>query len=196
MRPSIAVSLCLALAALALPACGGGKSDEDQISDAIVQTVTTTSKENCTDLQTQRFDEQVTFESGADAVKSCSDPDSNEPADSAQVSNVQVDGDAATADVAIKGSTFDGQTVKVSLVKQGDQWKLDHIDDFVNFDQQKFADSFAKSATEGKNPLTQAQASCVASGFANASAGAVKTVVLSGKAAALVPVLRRCGVIG
>ena len=188
--------MAVAVVAVVAAGCGGGKSDEDQVSDVIDQTVTTTTKENCTDLSTKRFVEQVTFETGAEALKDCADPKSNDPADSAEVTNVKVDGDSATADVAITGSTFDGQTVKVSLVKEDDQWKMDHIDDFVKFDQQRFADSLVKNFTEGSSGITKDQAKCVASGFANASEDAAKTVILSGQAAAFVPVLRKCGVLG
>jgi hypothetical protein len=197
MRFPAAASLLLALMALGFAACGGGgKSDEDQISDVITTASTTTSDSNCTDLQTQRFLEQSEFDTGSAALKACKDETASDNADSVKVTNIQVDGDNATANVALTGSTFDGQTVKISLVKDGDQWKMDHIDDFVHFDQQKLADSFEKGLSSGKNPLPADQASCVASGFANASPSDVKTVILSGKQAALLPVLRQCGVIG
>ena len=190
------VCLAVVFAAMLAGGCGGGgKSDEDQITDVIEQTSTTASRENCTDLSTQRFVEQTTFDTGKEAIDSCAS-DTSGTADSAKVSNVQVDGDKATATVAISGATFDGQTLKVSLVKEGDQWKMDHVDDFVKFDQQQFADAFEKGLTSGKNPLPDDQAKCVASGFANAPADSVKTVILSGQSAALVPVLRKCGVVG
>jgi hypothetical protein len=187
---------CVALAVAAVvTGCGGGTSDEDQITDVIEQTATTSSKENCTELETQRFVEQNTFDTGKAAVKSCID-DTGSNADSVKTTNVKVDGDKATATAAVTGSTFDGQTVKVSLVKTDDQWKMDHIDDIVNFDQQKFAKSFEAALTEGDKPVPADQAKCVASGFANASADAAKTVILSGQAAALEPVFKKCGVGG
>jgi hypothetical protein len=187
---------CVALAVAAVvTGCGGGTSDEDQITDVIEQTATTSSKENCTELETQRFVEQNTFDTGKAAVKSCID-DTGSNADSVKTTNVKVDGDKATATAAVTGSTFDGQTVKVSLVKSDDQWKMDHIDDIVNFDQQKFAKAFEAALTEGDKPVPAGQAKCIASGFANASADAAKTVILSGQAAALEPVFKKCGVGG
>jgi hypothetical protein len=189
-------SVLAVLATIVLASCGGGKSDGDKITDVITQTATTTSKENCTQLETQRFVEQSTFETGPAAIKSCETQDSGSNADSVDVSNVQVSGDNATADVAVKGSTFDGQTLKISLVKDGDQWKMEHIDDFVNFDQQALAEGLKKSLTEGANPLSASQAACFASGFENASPSAAKLVILSGKPAALVPLLKRCGIAG
>jgi hypothetical protein len=189
---------CVAFAVVAAVAvgCGGGKSDEDQVSDVIEQTATTSSKENCTELETQRFVEQNTFETGKAAVKSCIDDTGSSNADSVEISDVKIDGDKATATVAVTGSAFGGQTLKVSLVKADDQWKMDHIDDFVNFDQQKFAKAFEAALTEGENSLPADQAKCIASGFANASADAAKTVILSGQSAALEPVFQKCGVGG
>ena len=187
--------VALAVAAVAVVGCGGGKSDEDQISDVIEQTATTSSKENCTELETQRFVEQNTFDTGQAAVKSCID-DTGSNADSVKTSDVKVDGDKATATVAVPGSVIGGQTLKVSLVKADDQWKLDHFDDIVDFDQQKFAKAFEAALTEGDQPLPADQAKCIASGFANASADAAKTVILSGQSAALEPVFQKCGVGG
>jgi hypothetical protein len=197
MRLSISLFVSVALVSLALAACGGGgSSDEDQISDAITTSSTSTDASSCTKLETQRFVEQSEFDTGSAALKACKDEDASDKADSVKVSNVQVDGENATANVALTGSTFDGQTVKISLVKDGDQWKLDHIDDFIKLDQDKLADAFEKGLSSGKSPLSSDQAACVASGFRNASADDVKTVILSGKQEALVPVLQRCGVIG
>ena len=39
--------------------------------------------------------------------------------DSVTVSDVNVDGDSATATAKVTGNVFDGQTIKVSLVKDG-----------------------------------------------------------------------------
>src|SRR4051812_7051076 len=127
-RRLLAVPIVLVAAAFPLAGCGGGGSDEDQITDVITTSATTNVDSNCTDLETQRFLEQVEFKTGADALKQCkeSGPESN--ADSADVSNVEVTGSTATAEVAIRGAAFDGQTLNISLIKEGDQWKLDHID--------------------------------------------------------------------
>jgi hypothetical protein len=73
---------------------------------------------------------------------------------------------------------------------------MDHLDDIVDFDQQKFAKAFEAGLTEGDKPLPADQAKCIASGFANASADDATTVILSGQAAALEPVFRKCGVGG
>lgn len=75
---------------------------------------------------------------GAEAVKTCEKEASEESgAESASVSNVEVDGSKATADVALTGGSLDGQGVEVALVKQGDQWKLDEITGFTSSTKQR-----------------------------------------------------------
>ena len=177
---------------LPLAGCGGGNSDEDEITDVVTTTATTNADSNCTELETQRFLEQVEFTSGADAIKLCkaSGPESN--ADSADVSNVEVNGDTATAEVAITGAAFDGQTLKVSLVKEGDQWKLDHIDSFVKFDQQAFAEAFSKATQEGDQPASQDQANCTAGKLAAAPSGALQQAILSGNSQAFSALFGTC----
>jgi hypothetical protein len=179
--------------ALALAACGGGDSDEDKIADAIETTATTTSDENCTELQTQRFVEQTNFETGQEAIEQCKEEGAESNADSTDVSKVEVNGDKATAEVAITGSTFDGQNLVISLVKEDDQWKLDHIDDIIDFDLQAFADAFEEVSKRGEDPFTDQQAKCVADNFASAQPETVKSALLSGDASELLPAFEGCG---
>src|SRR4051794_31169161 len=186
------VPIVLVAAAFPLAGCGGGNSDEDQITDAITTSATTNDDSNCTDLETQRFLEQIEFTTGPDALKQCkqSGPESN--ADSVDVSNVAVNGDTATAEAAITGAAFDGQTLEISLVKEGDQWKLDNIDSFKNFDQQTFADAFAKAATEGDDPASQDQANCIAGKVAAAPANTLQQAILSGNEQAFAALFGTC----
>ena len=51
------------------------------------------------------------------------------------MTNIDVDGDTATAKAAFTGSIFDGQSLDLALVKEGDQWKLDEFKGFSNFDR-------------------------------------------------------------
>ena len=183
----------LIAAALPLAGCGGGgNSDEDQITDVIETTATTNTDSNCTELETQRFLEQIEFTSGADAVKRCksSGPESN--ADSVDVSNIEISSDTATADAAVTGAAFDGQTLTISLVKEGDQWKMDHIDAFVDFDQQALATSFAENVQQGSDPGTPAQAKCVQDKINAAPADVVQTAVLSGNSDAFGALIGPC----
>lgn len=191
MRRSLLVTALLAVFALTFAACGGGNDDEDQIAEVIETTATTSADSNCTDLETQRFLEQTNFSSGQDAVDACKASKPEDNAESADVSNVEVDGDKATALVKLTGSTFDGQTLDVSLVKQDDQWKMDRIDGIEDFDVKRFGLAFAAGASKGGD-LDQTQAKCVAAYFASQDPEALKAAVLSGDPAKLAPAFRGC----
>jgi hypothetical protein len=177
---------------LYLTACGGGDSDEDQVADVIEEVITTSADEHCTELETLRFLEQVNFETGQQAVESCKDAEPDANADSVEVRNVQVDGDQATADAVPVGSVFDGQTLRLSLLKEGDQWQLDHLDDIVDFDQDRFADAFAEALQVGIEPATAAQAECVRNNFATGPPDVVEAAILSGDPEELAPGYQGC----
>ena len=89
-------------------------------------------------------------------------------------------GNSATAEALYTGGLFDGQTLVYSLLKDSNQWKLDRLDDFKEFDLQDFADAFAETAPRFTNPLTQEQASCAAEEFSSRSPNEVKAGLLSG----------------
>ena len=176
-----------------LAGCGGGSSsDEDQITDVISTTSTTTSKENCTKLETPAFVEQNFGKTGAAAIKDCSTLQPGESdADSVDVSNVQVNGDKATADVAVHGSVSDGQEVSVSLIKEGDQWKMDRIDSFVKFDQQALADSLV-SSLKAQGGFNQQQLTCVAKTATSLPPDALQQAILSGHPEQLGALFKNC----
>jgi hypothetical protein len=183
---------CAVFCGAVLAACGssGSNKDEDEITDAIVTSGTTDDATNCTELETQRFVEQNQFEKGAAAIEECKKPDDNN-ADSIDVSNVEVDGDSATADAAVTGATFDGQTLQISLVKEDGHWKLDHLDSFKDFDKAKFVDAF--TANLGKNSaFTPEQSTCITQALSGLDDSALETLVLSGDQNQLVPVLGPC----
>jgi hypothetical protein len=164
-RLSLAIAATTALAALALAACGGSDNsdDEDQITDAIELAATSGDPKACTEAQTQKFTEQVSGEgqTGEAAVKACEESAADTAGDEVDVSDIEVDGDSATAQVAVTGSTFDGQTLDIGLVKEGDQWKLDDFRGFTDFDREAFNNSFREGLTQPPDALTPEQADCV-----------------------------------
>jgi hypothetical protein len=147
LKRRLVFPLLLIVSALALVACGSGSSDESQIEEAVETSATSTDPADCTKLATQRFVEQTTQSEGAEAVKKCEKEASNdEGAKSATVSNVEVDGSKASADVALTGGGFDGQEVEVALVKQGDQWKLDELTGFAKFNEAKVIETLERAS--------------------------------------------------
>ena len=183
------------LLALVLPvtlaACGGddgddGGSDEDQVSEVIETSATSADPADCTELQTQAFTEQTTLETGEEAIADCeedAEDDSDNP-DSVEVSNVAVDGTSATADAAFTGGAFDGSTVSVALIKEGDQWKLDQITDIPEFDFEGFTQAFGEQAT-ADGELPPEVVTCITEAFNTAGAEQVKAIIVNGDAEGL-----------
>jgi hypothetical protein len=148
MRFRFALLAAVAALPLILAACGGGNDlssdDQDQITKTINFAVLSGDPKACTEAQTEKFTEQTTGKTGAAAVKQCVKDAKDTPANSVDVSNFAGDSDSATADIAFTGKIFDGQTIEVDLVKDGDQWKLDEAVQFKNFDRDALIAGFRK----------------------------------------------------
>ena len=113
MKPSRPTFAALAgAAALALAACGGGDSDEDQIRD-IVDEINDDPASLCTDHGT---DELVQGLGGEEQCKRLAAQEEDDPS---EVQDVSVDGDTAT--VTVKDSD---DTSRVTFVKQDGDWKV------------------------------------------------------------------------
>jgi hypothetical protein len=142
-----------------LAACGddddGSSEDEDQITAALDRAATSGDPAACTEVQTQKFIEQTGGgETGQAAIKSCQKDAADTPAEEVEVTDVEVDGDAATAKAAVTGSFFDGQTLNLALVKEGDQWKLDELTSFDDFDRDAMVAAISEelASEEGASP--------------------------------------------
>jgi hypothetical protein len=187
-KRSIILAGLLAMLVLALASCGGGgDGDEDEISEVITASATEPNPADCTELQTLRFTEQNEFAKGPQAIRSCIEEEldtSNDPA-AVEVSEIAVDDSDATADVTFAGGIFDRQTVTVSLVEREGQWKVDRIEEFVEFDQQSLAAALLKTATSGADPLPQERAECISQQVASAPADALQDALLGGDRARL-----------
>jgi hypothetical protein len=197
-RPLLAVPILCIAAAMLLAACGGdgddgGSDDEAQVTEAIETSVKSTDPADCTTLQTQKFTEQVQFQTGEAAVKSCEEEatDTSDDPDSVEVSNVSIDGEAATADVAFTGSAFDGSTVSLALVKEGDQWKLDEITDIPTLDLEGFRAAFIEQLeADGETP--QQVKDCITESFASITEEQVRSALISGDPSQLTGLFAEC----
>jgi hypothetical protein len=154
-RLGIAAFAAVVFAAFALAACGddngGSSADQDQITAAITRAATGTDPAACTEVQTARFVQQTSGEPGdsaEEALRKCQRQAGDTVADKVDVSEIEIDGDSATAKAAVTGSFFDGQTLDLALVKQGDQWKLDEFKGFEDFDRDAFASSLTKEISK------------------------------------------------
>jgi hypothetical protein len=169
----VAIALFVGLVAIAVSACGSSDNSQDQkdITAVITRAAASGDPAACTDSQTTKFTQQTSGETGqsaADAVKSCEQDAASSAADKVVVSDVSVDGDSATAKVAVTGSVFDGQTLDVALVKEGDRWKLDEFKGFADFNKAAFLAAFQKQLEAVPNASPQA-VQCVVQQFRAAS---------------------------
>jgi hypothetical protein len=157
----------LIVSALALVACGGsGSSDEDKIEAAIETSATTADPANCTELETLNFVEQSSGESGKAATETCEEEakDPGGKAKSVAVSEVEVDGSKATANAALTGGSLEGQTASIALVEEDGQWKLDEITGFVKLDQAQLAKVFEEQLEKTKE-VTPRITACIVEGI-------------------------------
>jgi ABC-type glycerol-3-phosphate transport system substrate-binding protein len=182
------------LLALGLAACGGGESAEEKIVSTIEESATGNDPALCGETETLNFMEQTNSGSGKEAEKECEEETkeegSNDP-DSVKVSNVEADGEKASADVEFKGGTFDGQTLEVALVEEDGDWKLNELTGFANFDPGPFVAELAKQLEE--EPQIEAEtASCIVEGIEGLKASELEAMVIENNTEPIVEIAENC----
>jgi hypothetical protein len=196
MRSSrlIAPLVLLAAAPFLFAACGDDSSeDDDAITAAIEQAATTDAAENCTEVQTEAFNQQTEFAREGEATEACEQQagEGDVAADSVEVENIEVDGESATADVSFNGGSLDGQVIAVSLVDEDGQWKLDSLDEFIEFDKAAFKAGLLESAAAG-GQTPQPVLNCIEQAINAASDEQITTAYLSGDENQLVGLFGEC----
>lgn len=192
MRQRLLILPCLLIAVLALAACGSSDDETSEVEDVIVTSATTTDPADCEKTQTQQFMEQISRESGDAAVEACeADAQDDEGLDGAEVSAIEVDGSNATAEAALTGGGLDGQAVEVALVKDGDQWKMDEVVKFTDFDHAHLVDGLEKELSDTDESEAKF-ASCFVEAFKQASEAEVEELVFGKSPQALEEVFELC----
>jgi hypothetical protein len=170
--------------AMALTACGGGSSssgggEEAAIEEAIETSATGTDPSKCSEVQTEAFNETESGKTGAAALKACeeaTEEEAGEPAESVDVSNIEIEGEEAAAEAKIEGSSLNGQVVAIGLNKEGGDWKLDSLIGFTKYDPAGLA-----AALEGKlgeeEGISSELAACISEGVAEMSKGEAEALV-------------------
>jgi hypothetical protein len=183
----------LILAGILLAACGSSGGDEAEVKEVIEKSATTTDPADCKKLQTQKFMEQTSQESGQGAVKECEEEAKKEEgAKSVETSEVEVDGSSATADVALTGGTLNGQSVEVGLTKDGDQWKMNEVVKFTKFDQAKLVEYLEGQFKEHSSEIPAKLATCFIDAFKEGSQEEVEELVFGNGSKALEEVAETC----
>ncbi|MFL5900263.1 MAG: hypothetical protein ACJ75S_03610 [Solirubrobacterales bacterium] len=181
LKRRFALAFLLVFSALVVVACGSsGDSDESQIEEAIETSATSTDPADCTKLETQQFMEQTSQESGKAAVSKCEEEaEAEEGAESVSVSNVEANGSSATAEAALTGGALNGQALEVELVKNGDQWQLNEVVKFTEFDRAKLVEFVEEEFTPSENGLSPKLASCFVEAFQERSQGEIEELLFS-----------------
>lgn len=184
----------LVLAAATVTACGGGQSDEDKIVGVIEAAETTTDPGNCTELQTQRFNDQVTQRSGKAGTKACEAEarEGQAQAKSVKVSNVSVNDEKATAEVEFKGGPLDSQTLDVALVQADGNWKLDHVEGLADYDGKALGKAFEARFEEAPEGLSPKQARCISHKIAVSSEAEAEELLFGGSSQPIVKLAESC----
>ncbi len=197
MRParwSLLLAASITAAAL-LAACGGGGGSDDnaQITDLIQTSVKSSDPADCTKLQTQQFVEQTELQSGQAAIQECQKDaaDTSDDPDSVDVTDVTSSGDTGSATVTFHGGSFDGSTLTVAVIKDGDQWKLDKITDIPTFNFPAMVQALSTRLNSDTSIPPQV-ATCIAQAFNSAGADKVKSVILSGSGDQLTALFSTC----
>jgi hypothetical protein len=122
-------ALPLAVAVIfAVPGCGGddSSSDEDDVREVVRLSITTSEDEpDCRERLSDGFIAQ-TYGSRERCVR-VQGEDKTVPADDVEFASVEIDGDTATADIAIQGGDADGAEGAIELVREGGDWRIDEI---------------------------------------------------------------------
>jgi hypothetical protein len=163
-------------------ACGSGESDEDKITAAIETSATSEDPASCEETATQAFMEQNNGGEGQESLKNCEE-DAEEGVDNAEsvdVSEIEVEGSEASADVAVTGGILDSQTVAVNLVEEDGDWKLDEFSEFVTFDPEKLLTSIEEAFAENEK-VEPELGECVLEGLGELSESELEETILVGE---------------
>jgi hypothetical protein len=179
---------------LSLAACGGGgESDEDKVASTIETAATSTDPAVCDETQTLNFMEQTTAATGKEAEKECEEKaESGEGnPESVNVSEVEVEGEKATASAEFEGGNFDGQTLALALVEEEGEWKLDELTGFVKFDQAKLVETFAEQL-EKEASIEPRVTSCILEGLEELPQKEMEELVIDNNSQPIVELAESC----
>jgi hypothetical protein len=92
----------------------------------------------------------------------------------------------------LSGGSLDGQALKLALVKDGDQWKLDEVVEFTKFNQAKLVENLEASLSEASAEVPRQLGACVVEAFKQSSQAEAEELLFGKTPAALEEVLEAC----
>ncbi len=183
----------------ALSACGGD-SEESRVETTLREGFLSDDPAKCTELLTADYRDQIASEEGEAALRECEEETeelSVEDPKAITVRDIEIGGSTATGQAAIKGGNFDGQSVEIALVRDGDGWKLDEIVRFAKLDRALLVPALEKSLenveeNEEDEAAPQHQRRCFLDSLAVASRQRLEGVLFSQGDADLVWLAQAC----
>ncbi|MGN6259075.1 MAG: hypothetical protein ACTHN3_15235 [Solirubrobacterales bacterium] len=183
----------LLISVFGLTACGGGESDEEKIVSMIERSATSTDPANCKETQTLAFMEQTSGGTGKEAEKECEEETKSgeDNPKAVNVSEVEVNGEKATANVEFEGGNFNGQTVEVALVEEEGKWKLNELTGFAKFDPTQLVAALAKKLEEEPN-IEPKTAGCIVEGIEELPDSELESLVVENNTEPIVEIAEGC----
>jgi hypothetical protein len=155
----VAATLSVALI-VGLAGCGASshqESEDSQIRAVVIRALTHSDPEQCETLATNRWLEQNFGEGSGSTLEECkfeSTLPGPPQARSVRFDSLQVHGASAVAMVSVSGGSADGSTLRLELVRQTGQWKLDYLADLQidrnRFDAAQRRELVVQGATRGE----------------------------------------------
>ena len=148
----------------------------------------------CSEVQTEKFNESETGVSGKGALKACeeaTEEEAGEPAESVTVSNIEVDGESATAEVGVEGSSLSGQTVELELAKEEGDWKLNEFLGFAKYDGAAIGEAIEGRLGEEEG-VSASLAKCVSEGIAAMSQEEAEALVFEKNEEGVAEIAKSC----
>jgi len=183
--------------ALGLAACGGGGDSTSSDADGEIETVietsaTSTDPASCAETQTLLFMEQTTDEKGSAAEKACEEDvnDGSNP-ESVSVTNIEVDGEAATADAKFEGGDLGDQTLTIALVEEEGEWKLNEFTGFASFDPEALTNGLVEQLEE-EGEADAEVISCIAEGMEELDESEYEELVVENNSQPFVEIAEGC----
>jgi hypothetical protein len=180
------VKKCLLLPCLLLPfaliACGSSDSggEAGSIEKTLEKSAASTDPGECTRFSTVAYLEQTTGLSGDAALTQCEKEVPRRQYTGLEILGVEVDGSTASAEVANEGSPFDGQKVKLNLVRERGHWKVDKFVEFVDFDRDELLEGIKAGLSEAGSSKPEL-AACLARKMEQLPQSELELLLLSAK---------------
>ena len=175
---------------------GGNERDEAAIEEAIVAFADSDDPDDCAEFTTPRLLKKLSKANYEAALASCEALAVNpllEDAKEVTVTDVEIDGDTATATASFVGSIFDGQTVRFGLLKREDRWMNDEIFGFVDLDAKKLATEWGRVLLLlSASPRETETATCVMNRLLKLSQANLESMYLEGDPDRYVELVQSC----